>query len=50
MLKSGYPEESSEILFFIFYFKHLSKVAQFIKTIRIDCVRELKKGAPKVFF
>jgi len=30
-------------------FKHLSKVAQFIITIRIDCIRELKKGAPKVF-
>jgi len=34
---------------FIFLFTHLSKVAQFIITIRIDCVRELKKGAPKVF-
>jgi len=35
---------------FIILFKHLSKVAhQFIITIRIDCVRELKKVAPPIF-
>jgi len=34
---------------YLFVFKHLSKVPQFIITIRIDCVRKLKKRAPKVF-
>jgi len=47
--------ESRYILFIYILFKHLSKVAQFIITVAncwancIDCVRKLKKGAPKVF-
>jgi len=46
-----FPQENraSLRLFIFILFKHLSKVAKFIITIRIDCVRELKKGAPKVF-
>jgi len=35
--------------FIYFLIKHLSKVAQFIITIRIDCLRELKKGAINIF-
>jgi len=36
-------------IFYFYLFKHLSQVAEFVITFHIDCIGELKKGAPKVF-
>jgi len=37
------------IYLFIYLFENLLKVEQLIITIRIDCIRELKKDAPKIW-
>jgi len=36
-------------ILFIYLFKHLSQIAEFVIKNHIDCVGELEKGAPKVF-